>query len=110
MKALVLTPTESAPSKSAGAVRDRPLPILQPGEVLIRVHAVAVNPVDQIYFSDPIAENERILGVDFAGTVVGRHHNLEGSSDCRTLDAARVAGFVQGGVHDVSITSAVPSY
>ncbi|KAL4981952.1 chaperonin 10-like protein [Aspergillus falconensis] len=92
MRALVLTP-----STASAAVRDIPCPVPGPGEVLVRVHAVAVNPVDQFYFSNPIAtQDQRVLGVDFAGEVVGRHHDLEASSDRRARDGTRVAGFVQG--------------
>ncbi|KAL4896471.1 chaperonin 10-like protein [Aspergillus ambiguus] len=92
MKALVLTP-----STATAAVRDISCPIPGPGEVLVRVQAVAVNLVDQIYFSEPIAaQQERVLGVDFAGVVVGRNQDLVNCTDRRVKDGARVAGFVQG--------------
>lgn len=69
MKALVLTP-----STATAAVHDIPRPVPGPGEVLIRVQAVAINPVDHIYFEDSIAtQDQRVLGVDFAGEVVGRN-------------------------------------
>lgn len=92
MKALVLTP-----STTTAAVKDVPVPV--PGlKVLIRGHAVAINPVDQIYLAYPIAaQQERVLGVDFAGEVVGRQEGLENSADRRVKDGARVAGFLQGG-------------
>ena len=78
MKALVLKTAARTAS-----VKEVPRPVPGPGEVLIRVHAVALNPVDQIHF---------------AGVVVGRGEGLSGASgDARTVDGARVAGFVQGG-------------
>ncbi|KAL3489557.1 chaperonin 10-like protein [Aspergillus germanicus] len=92
MDALVLYP-----QKRTASVVTIPTPTPGPGEVLIRIHAVAVNPVDQIYFDDPIAAQEkRVLGVDFAGEVVGRHGDLDGVVDRRVTAGERVAGFVQG--------------
>jgi len=94
MKALVLKTAARTAS-----VKEVPRPVPGPGEVLIRVHAVALNPVDQIHFAGPIAaQDERVMGTDFAGVVVGRGEGLSGASgDARTVDGARVAGFVQGG-------------
>ncbi|KAL2835440.1 chaperonin 10-like protein [Aspergillus pseudoustus] len=92
MQALVLTPATRSAS-----VQEIPIPTPGPGEVLIRVRAVAINPVDQIYFAEPIAaQAQRVLGVDFAGEVVGRHADLKNSSDKRVKIGERVAGFVQG--------------
>ena len=100
MKALVLTP-----STGTAAVRDIPRPVPGPGEVLIRVRAVAVNPVDQFYDSHPIAaQDPRVMGVDFAGEVAERHEDLGASADRRVKDGARVAGFVQGGSSKISQT------
>ncbi|RMJ10755.1 hypothetical protein CDV36_009632 [Fusarium kuroshium] len=92
MKALVLTPrTRSA------AVEDIPRPIPKLGEVLIRVKAIALNPVDQLYVSMPIATQEkRVIGTDFAGVVVEVSPELGGSSDPRAKPGTRVAGFLQG--------------
>ncbi|CEL08186.1 hypothetical protein ASPCAL11338 [Aspergillus calidoustus] len=92
MRALVLTP-----STRTASVLTIPTPIPGPGQVLVRIHAVAVNPVDQIYFAEPIATQEqRVLGVDFAGEVVSRHLRLDGVEDRRARMGERVAGFVQG--------------
>jgi NADPH:quinone reductase-like Zn-dependent oxidoreductase len=94
MRALVLTP-----STRTASVLTIPTPIPGPGQVLVRIHAVAVNPVDQIYFAEPIATQEqRVLGVDFAGEVVSRHLSLDGVEDRRARMGERVAGFVQGGM------------
>ncbi|EEU44581.1 uncharacterized protein NECHADRAFT_85264 [Fusarium vanettenii 77-13-4] len=92
MKALVLTPCTRSTS-----VEDIPRPIPKSGEVLIRVKAIALNPVDQIYVSTPIATQEkRVIGTDFAGVVVEVSPELGGSSDTRAKPGTRVAGFLQG--------------
>ena len=94
MKALILSPF-----KGTAAVEDVPRPVPRPGEVLVRVRAVAVNPVDQFYYAHPIAvQKQRVMGVDFAGEVVGWNEDLNGSSDRQVKKGARVAGFVQGGL------------
>lgn len=94
MKALVLTP-----STREAAVRELSRPVPGVGEVLIRVHAVALNPVDSLYVSHPIAIQEyRVIGTDFAGIVVGASPELAGSPDPRTKSGGRVAGFLQGGL------------
>ncbi|KAF4469663.1 hypothetical protein FALBO_3448 [Fusarium albosuccineum] len=92
MKALVLET-----SSRQASVEDLPVPVPGRGEVLIRVHAVALNPVDQIYVSSPIAAQEkRVVGTDFAGVVVEAGPDLANSSDTRTKSGTRVAGFLQG--------------
>ncbi|KAM6521799.1 hypothetical protein FALCPG4_011502 [Fusarium falciforme] len=92
MKALVLTT-----STRSASVEDLPRPIPQIGEVLIRVKAIALNPVDQLYVSTPIAAQEkRVIGTDFAGVVVEASPELGGSSDPRAKPGTRVAGFLQG--------------
>ncbi|KAJ6440036.1 GroES-like protein [Purpureocillium lavendulum] len=94
MKALVF----NSAARSA-SVKDVPRPVPGSGEVLVRVHAVAINPVDQIHYAGPIAQQaERVMGTDFAGVVVERAENLRSASsrDPRTVEGARVAGFVQG--------------
>ncbi|KAJ6444611.1 ABC transporter [Purpureocillium lavendulum] len=78
-------------------VEEIPRPTPGPGEVLIRVHAVALNPVDEIYVSHPIATQEkRVVGTDFAGIVEGVSADLASSSDPRAKPGTRVAGFLQG--------------
>ncbi|KAJ4182232.1 hypothetical protein NW767_013915 [Fusarium falciforme] len=92
MKALVLTT-----STRSASVEDLPRPIPQIGDVLIRVKAIALNPVDQLYVSTPIAAQEkRVIGTDFAGVVVEASPELGGSSDPRAKPGTRVAGFLQG--------------
>lgn len=93
MKALVLTP-----STSSVDLCDVPMPVPGPKEVVIRVHSVALNPVDELYVNHPIAVQERrIIGTDFAGIVVGASEDLSGVSDERVKEGARVSGFLQGG-------------
>ncbi|KAM3552871.1 hypothetical protein MY1884_006979 [Beauveria asiatica] len=72
MEALILTP-----STRSTDVRDIPTPTPGPGEVLIRVRAVALNPVDVIYVEDPVAEqHQRVVGTDFAGVVTAASNDL----------------------------------
>ncbi|POR36314.1 Zinc-type alcohol dehydrogenase-like protein C2E1P3.01 [Tolypocladium paradoxum] len=92
MKGLVLTP-----SRREAKVEELPKPTPGPGEVLIHVRAVALNPVDEIYVSSPIAvQDKRVVGTDFAGVVEGVSPELANSADPRTRTGARVAGFLQG--------------
>jgi NADPH:quinone reductase-like Zn-dependent oxidoreductase len=59
------------------------------GEVLVRVHAVALNPVDALYVFNPLGATGRTVGSDFAGVIEdSRHKGLE--------PGTRVAGFLQG--------------
>ncbi|EHK47732.1 Hypothetical protein TRIATDRAFT_81082 [Trichoderma atroviride IMI 206040] len=92
MKALVLTPSTKNVS-----VQELPVPKPRDGEVLIRVHAVALNPIDSIYVVHPIAEQEhRVIGTDFAGVITAVGPDLSSSTDLRARIGGRVAGFHQG--------------
>lgn len=92
MQALVLTP-----SSRALAVHSIPIPAPGPSEVLIHVRAVALNPVDVLFVTNPIAAQEqRVIGTDFAGEVVGVGPDLNEVDDARAKVGARVAGFLQG--------------
>lgn len=93
MKALILTPSTTDVS-----VQELPVPKPRDGEVLIRVHAVALNPIDSIYVFHPIAEQEhRVIGTDFAGVITAVGPDLSSSTDLRAKIGGRVAGFHQGG-------------
>jgi NADPH:quinone reductase-like Zn-dependent oxidoreductase len=59
-------------------------------EALIKVHAIALNPVDSLYTSNPLGETGRVVGSDFAGTI---HYAPPNSHFQR---GQRVAGFLQG--------------
>ncbi|KAF9878223.1 hypothetical protein CkaCkLH20_04261 [Colletotrichum karsti] len=92
MKALTITP-----KTRTVAVQDVPKPDPKPLEILIKVHAVALNHVDALYTKKPIASQDyRVVGSDFAGEVVAVGADLVGVDDQRTEVGARVAGFVQG--------------
>ncbi|KAG7284049.1 hypothetical protein NEMBOFW57_010409 [Staphylotrichum longicolle] len=68
MKALIL----NAPLKTAAVDPATPIPTPQrPGDLLIRVEAIALNPVDALYTFNPLGASGRTVGSDFAGTVVG---------------------------------------
>lgn len=67
MKALTL----DAENKTA-TVQDAPIPSPGPNELLIAVKAIALNPVDALYTSQPLGSTGRVVGSDFAGLVVAR--------------------------------------
>lgn len=89
MRALVL----SAEQRTAH-VLDVPMPIPSESEILVRVHAVALNPVDALYVFNPIGSTGRVVGSDFAGTVEDIIDNSDRRLKLNIGD--RVAGFVQG--------------
>jgi NADPH:quinone reductase-like Zn-dependent oxidoreductase len=66
------------------------IPTPGPGEVLVKVHAIALNPVDSLYTYNPLGKTGRVVGSDFAGTV---HHAPSASP---FQHGQRVAGFLQG--------------
>jgi NADPH:quinone reductase-like Zn-dependent oxidoreductase len=93
MKAVVLTTA----MKSA-TPQEWPKPTPKGIEILVKVHAVALNPVDAGYVYHPIAEQaQRVVGSDFAGEVVRLSDEIAGVSDRRVKIGARVAGLLQGG-------------
>lgn len=67
MKALTL----DAENKTA-TVQDVAIPSPGPNELLIAVKAIALNPVDALYTSQPLGSTGRVVGSDFAGLVVAR--------------------------------------
>ncbi|KAF5667086.1 ToxD-like protein [Fusarium heterosporum] len=92
MKALVLNT-----SLRTAIVEDLDRPTPSVGEILIHVRAIALNPVDELYVTSPIAGQERrVIGTDFAGVVVEAGPNTGDVSDSRVKPGARVAGFLQG--------------
>jgi NADPH:quinone reductase-like Zn-dependent oxidoreductase len=63
-------------------------------ELLVRVKAVSLNPIDPLYVTHPLGSSGRIVGSDFAGTVVEIGSGVPSASTLRT--GSRVAGFLQG--------------
>ncbi|CAA7264552.1 unnamed protein product [Cyclocybe aegerita] len=85
MKALITAPQNTA------VVADIPVPVPGPREIRVKVHSVALNPVDALYVAYPLDKPGRVVGSDFAGTV-----DRAGEEVTRWRIGDRVAGFVQG--------------
>ncbi|KAF8882981.1 chaperonin 10-like protein [Infundibulicybe gibba] len=85
MQALITSPNNTA------EVAVINLPKLSQHEIRIKVHSVALNPVDALYVAHPVDQPGRVVGSDIAGVVdaVG-----EGVTRWRVGD--RVAGLLQG--------------
>lgn len=86
MKALILD-AENKTANLKSVLRPHPTP----KELLIRVVAVALNPIDSLYVSNPLARTGRTIGSDFAGVV----EDL-GDAVPSLKPGDRVAGFLQG--------------
>ncbi|KAK4960928.1 putative secondary metabolism biosynthetic enzyme [Elasticomyces elasticus] len=89
MKALILDPE----ARTAN-LKDVPQPSPGPNELLIRVHAIGLNPVDPLYVSFPLGATGRTIGSDFAGTVTAHGANVPPSSHLNV--GIRISGFLQG--------------
>ncbi|KAK3638426.1 hypothetical protein LTR56_013066 [Elasticomyces elasticus] len=91
MRALVL----NAEARTA-EVQDVPRPSPAPNELLVRVQAIALNPIDPLYVSSPLAPSSqtRVIGSDFAGLVHSLGPLIPSSSNLKPGD--RVSGFLQG--------------
>lgn len=89
MNALIL----DAQHKTAN-IREIPIPKPGPGEILIQVCAVALNPIDPLYVWNPLGATGRTIGSDFAGIVsqIGALVPSMGG----LVEGRRVAGFLQG--------------
>ncbi|KAF7340361.1 Zinc-binding oxidoreductase [Mycena venus] len=88
-----LKPVPHAPRQPSPSTPPGPSPRPPPPELLIRVHAIALNPADATFAARPLASSLRVLGSDFAGEVVS---SSTPSNDPRCRPGARVAGFLQG--------------
>ena len=62
--------------------------------MLIRVRAIAVNPVDPLYVVHPLGSSGRTVGSDFAGVVVGAGCDVPVEANLCVGD--EVGGFLQG--------------
>ena len=91
MKALVL----DAEQRTAN-VQSVPLPRPSAHELLIRVVAVALNPIDSLYVSNPLASTGRTVGSDFAGVIDAVGAAVPQSTTGGLKPGDRVAGFLQG--------------
>jgi NADPH:quinone reductase-like Zn-dependent oxidoreductase len=91
MRALVL----STPRGTA-SLTTLPLPTPSPTQLLIRVHSIALNPIDPLYTTHPLDTTtaERVIGSDFAGTIVSLPSSIPLNCSLRVGDS--VAGFLQG--------------
>ena len=69
-------------------------PSPEPFELLVHVEAISLNPIDPLYVQRPLATSKRIIGSDFAGTVVTLGEDVPASSNLALRD--RVSGFLQG--------------
>ncbi|RXW12509.1 hypothetical protein EST38_g13347 [Candolleomyces aberdarensis] len=71
----------------------RLVPVPQPGphEIRIKVHSIALNPVDALYAIHQVDKPGRVVGSDVAGTV-----DQAGDSVARWKVGDRVAGLLQG--------------
>jgi len=86
MQALVL-----APDHKTAHVKTVPTPTPGPKEIQVKVHTIALNPVDALYTAHPLGSPGRTVGSDFAGIVTAVGETVD-----RALLGKRVAGFLQG--------------
>ena len=102
----------SGPPAQSLAVRSEPVPEPGPGEVLVEVHAAAVNPLDVVNAAGRLGTPlPMIPGVDYAGVVVsdGDHTGQEvwGSAGGRwACEAAGHACALRRPSRDVAVTQA----
>jgi NADPH:quinone reductase-like Zn-dependent oxidoreductase len=89
MKALIL----DAEARTA-RLRNIPRPTPASTELLIRVEAISLNPIDPLYVAHPLGSSGRTVGSDFTGTVVEIGLEVPSTANLRNRD--RVAGFLQG--------------
>ena len=89
MKALILDA-----ERRTAKVKSVPDPRPSSNEVLVRVEAVALNPIDSLYMFNPLASTGRTMGSDFAGVVQTLGDAVPPTSRLKPGD--RVAGFLQG--------------
>ena len=69
-----------------------PLPTPRSNDILIKVHAAAINPVDVQLWGNPLigylaGHKEKGIGRDYSGTIVALGSSLEGSEKWRVGDA-----------------------
>lgn len=89
MKALVL----DSEGRTAN-LQDIVPPTPSRNELLVRVSAISLNPIDPLYVRHPLGSSGRIVGSDFAGTIIGIGSSVPETPGFQEGD--RVAGFLQG--------------
>ena len=90
MKAFILNA-----ERQTANIKTIPSPRPSPNELLIRVVAVALNPIDSLYVFHPLAQTGRTIGSEFAGVVEALGDAVpQSTSGLKPGD--RVAGFLQG--------------
>lgn len=89
MKALIL-----AAEDLTAYIGDIPRPEPAANELLIRVKAVALNPIDPLYVAHPLGDSGRTVGSDFAGTIIQTGGDVPTEADLGVGN--EVAGFLQG--------------
>ena len=101
--AAYLTAKETSPLE----IREAPYSLPATNEIVIRVRAIAVNPVDAIIQTKELwpLTYPQILGCDIAGSVVEI-----GDSVTRFKTNDRVIGFAQGGLDDNTKTAGFQEY
>lgn len=67
-----------------------------PNELLIRVEAIALNPVDSLYVFNPLGSSGRVIGSDFAGVIHALGDAVPPITTSRLKLGDRVAGLLQG--------------
>jgi NADPH:quinone reductase-like Zn-dependent oxidoreductase len=87
MKALILNA-----EKKTAEVQQVPQPLPGTGEILVKVHAIALNPIDPLYVHNPLGNSGRTVGSDFSGKVAA----LGIDTPSTVQIGQRVAGFLQG--------------
>ncbi|KAF8954833.1 chaperonin 10-like protein [Flammula alnicola] len=85
MKALITAPGNTA------VVKDIAVPEPSSKEIRVKVHSVALNPVDALYVAHPVDEPGRVVGSDIAGVV-----DKVGDVVTEWHVGDRVAGLLQG--------------
>lgn len=89
MKALILDAAQRTV-----ALNDIPKLSPGPGEILVRIETIALNPIDPLYVEHPLARSGRTVGSDFAGIIASFGSEVPATTNLEIGD--RVAGFLQG--------------
>ncbi|KAH8590065.1 putative ToxD-like zinc binding oxidoreductase [Bisporella sp. PMI_857] len=74
-------------------IKEIPIPIISDQDILVKIHAVALNPIDRKYI-DLLSPKGSRIGCDYAGTVTKVGKSAKGSWKV----GDRVAGMVHGGI------------